>query len=74
MGAFLDANNASRMVTQLKARGCDATVFQAVDSRGRMWSAVRIGPFKDLQAASQVAAEFKRKEGMLALVRPVDSL
>jgi cell division septation protein DedD len=74
MGAFLDANNASRMVTELKARGCDATVFQAVDSHGRLWSAVRIGPFGGLQAASQAAAEFKRNEGMFALVRPADSL
>ena len=73
LGAFRDSNNATRMLVSLNNSGCHASIFRAVDLRNRVWSAVRLGPYRDFQTASRAAAELKRREGWLALVRPADS-
>jgi len=74
LGAFLDAANASRLATALKGRGCTATVYQITDEQNRTWTVVRIGQFSSLQDAVRAASNFKRAQGMLALVRPAGSL
>ncbi|HEY7838166.1 MAG TPA: SPOR domain-containing protein [Terriglobales bacterium] len=74
LGAFLDAANASRLATALKGRGCTATVYQITDEQNRTWTVVRIGQFSSLQDAVRAASNFKRSQGMLALVRPAGSL
>ena len=74
LGAFRDSNNAARMLVSLNNSGCHASVFRAVDIHNRIWNAVRLGPYRDFQTASRAADELKRREGLLGLVRPADSL
>lgn len=74
VGAFLDPGNAARLAKDLQGKGYKATVFNATDSRYRVWHAVRIGPFKDMQTASREARSFKETEQLLALVRPANTL
>lgn len=74
MGAFLDPNNAARLVKNLKGLGYDATIFKAPDHHGRIWEAVRLGRYDDLKDAMHAATEFRTKEQMFALVRPADTL
>ncbi|MGH9447289.1 MAG: SPOR domain-containing protein [Terriglobia bacterium] len=74
MGAFLDPNNAARLVKNLKDLGYAVTIFKAPDRRGRIWEAVRFGRFTDLQSAMRAAAGFRAKEQIFALVRPANTL
>lgn len=74
MGAFLDPNNAARLVKNLKGLGYNATIFKAPDRRGRIWDAVRLGRFNDLGDAMRAASEFRTKEQIFALVRPANTL
>lgn len=74
VGAFLNAKNAARLVKNLKARGYQAKEFIATDSRYRVWHTVRIGSFKDMEAAAQEARRFTQSAHLMALVRPADSL
>jgi cell division septation protein DedD len=74
VGAFLDADNAASLVDDLKDRGYKATTIKGMDSRRRVWTAVRVGQFKDLHSASRFAADFTGKEQIQALVRPSATL
>ncbi|MGH9412934.1 MAG: SPOR domain-containing protein [Terriglobales bacterium] len=74
LGAFQDAANAARLVTSLKAHGCTAQVMQLTDTRHRVWNVVRIGPFATLAQAAAAAAQLRRSDGLLALVRPVAAI
>ena len=62
------------MAKDLQDKGYKATIFNATDSHYRVWHAVRIGPFKDMQTAAKEAASLKEAEQILALVRPAKSL
>jgi len=74
VGSFLDPDNAARLAKQLQDKGYKATIFNAMDSHYRVWHAVRIGPFKDMQTAAKEAATILNAEQLLALVRPAKSL
>lgn len=74
VGSFLDAGNAQRMVKNLQGKGYKATVFDSTDAKYRVWHAVRIGPYKDIETASREARSFKDAEHLLALMRPAKTL
>lgn len=74
IGAFLNPKNAARLVKDLQQKGYKAKIFIATGSKYRVWHTVRIGPFKDIEAASKRARLFTQSAHMLALVRPAHSL
>lgn len=74
IGAFLNPKNATRLAKDLQEKGYKAKVFIATDSKYQVWHTVRIGHFKNIEAASQEARLFRQSAHLLALVRPADSL
>jgi cell division septation protein DedD len=74
VGAFLSRDNASRFVLRLNQKDYQAYIFQQTDARERVWHAVRIGIYQDLETARSDAAVFKDKEKMPAIVMYFDSL
>ncbi len=74
LGSFQDAGNAASLVASLKTHGCTAQVMQLTDAQHRVWNVVRIGPFATLEQAAAAAAQLRRSDGLLALVRPVAAI
>ncbi len=74
LGSFQDAANAASLVASLKTHGCNAQVMQLTDAQHRVWNVVRIGPFATLEQAAAAAAQLRRSDGLLALVRPVATI
>lgn len=74
LGSFQDAANAASLVASLKTHGCNAQVMQLTDAQHRVWNVVRIGPFATLEQAAAAAAQLRRSDGLLALVRPVAAI
>jgi cell division septation protein DedD len=71
VGAFREAVNSARVVRDLKGRGYEPYV---VEQRGRMLlRTVRVGRYADLDEATRAALDFRRREGMAAIVRPAGS-
>jgi general secretion pathway protein A len=70
VGAYLVPENARRQVEQLSAKGYPARIFEAKDSQGRSWYAVRIGDYPSSAAARRQADEFTRREQAPSVVRP----
>ncbi|HSS76425.1 MAG TPA: SPOR domain-containing protein [Thermoanaerobaculia bacterium] len=71
VGAFREAGNSARVVHDLKVRGYEPYV---VEQHGRMvLKTVRIGRYTDLDEATRAALDFRRREGMAAIVRPAGS-
>jgi general secretion pathway protein A len=70
VGAFLVPENARKQVERLSAKGYPARIFEAKDSQGRSWYAVRIGDYPSSEAARRQADEFTRREQAPSLVRP----
>jgi type II secretory pathway predicted ATPase ExeA/cell division protein FtsN len=70
VGAYLVPENARKQVEQLGAKGYPAQIFEAKDSRGRTWYAVRIGDYPSSAAARRQADEFTRRELAPSVVRP----
>ena len=69
VGSFRDAKNAQQLQSDLKAKGYQATVFDALDSDQRMWHVVRIGRYQDVASAAVDAARIGDKEQLQALIR-----
>jgi len=74
VGAFLSKDNAGRFMRRLNQKDYQAYIFQETDAKKRVWHAVRIGSYQDLEAAKADAAAFKNKEKMPAIVMYFDSL
>lgn len=71
VGAFREAVNSARVVHDLKVRGYEPYV---VEQHGRkVLRTVRIGRYADLDEATRAALDFRRREGMAAIVRPAGS-
>jgi cell division protein FtsN len=71
VGAFREAVNSARVVRDLKIRGYEPYV---IEQHGRkVLQTVRIGRYADLDEATRAALDFRRREGMAAIVRPAGS-
>jgi cell division septation protein DedD len=73
-GAFLEKNNAEDMVSDLKEKGYQPYIFDALDHKNQKVFTVRIGDYEGLEEASQAAALFTKKENMPAVVKDINSL
>ena len=74
VGAFLQPENAQSVMARLSAKGYSAQIYKFTDSKGKTWLTVRIGDYSSRQAAQAQADEFKRREQMAAVVRPLNRL
>jgi len=71
IGAFRRPENSAKIVQDLQSRGYDAYVVE--EGGTRAIRTVRVGRFGDRDEAQRAAADFRRREGKTAIVRPLDS-
>jgi general secretion pathway protein A len=74
VGAFLNLDNAQKLVDQLKAKGYLPDIFSAKDSQGRLWHTVRIGDYRSKKEARDRADKFSELEKIETAVRPFGQL
>jgi cell division septation protein DedD len=70
VGAFLEKENADKLVERLKEEGYSPQVVLAGQAP-RQWSFVRVGPYHDWEEASEIAAVLSRDQTAPAVVRPL---
>lgn len=71
IGAFKQAENSEKVIQDLQNKGYEPYV---IEQRGRsILKTVRIGRYADRGEALKAAADFRRREGIAAIVRPIDS-
>jgi cell division septation protein DedD len=73
VGAFANPANSRGMLETLARRGYDAYVVELAGNR-RTLHTVRFGRFAEHAQAAQAAADFRRREGMDAVVQESDTL
>ena len=69
-GAYQVQKNARDQLSKLQALGYDARILELTRAGNVTWYLVRIGSFTDQKAAKQAMAQFVKKTGMKAYVRP----
>jgi cell division septation protein DedD len=69
VGAFSRPENSEKVVEDLKSRGYEPYVVELPGSR-RVLHTVRIGRYGDWAEAHRAATDFRRREGMTAIVQP----
>lgn len=74
VGAFLNPENAKKLVEKLKAKGYRAQIFSAKDSEDQFWYTVRIGDYTSKEAAKTNADAFTALEKIETAVRPFGQL
>jgi cell division septation protein DedD len=71
IGAFREAKNSEKVILDLQSRGYEPYV---IEQRGRsLLRTVRVGRYSGRSEALRAASEFRRREGMEAVVRPIGS-
>lgn len=71
IGAFKRAENSEKVIQALQSKGYEPYV---IEQRGRsILKTVRIGRYADRNEALKAAADFRKREGIAAIVRPIDS-
>jgi DedD protein len=71
IGAFREAKNSEKAIQDLVSRGYEPYV---IEQRGRsVLKTVRVGRYAGRAEALRAASEFRRREGMEAVVRPIGS-
>jgi cell division septation protein DedD len=71
IGAFREARNSEKAIQELQGKGYEPYV---VEQKGRsVLQTVRVGRYADRAEALRAAADFRRREGMEAIVRPLGS-
>jgi cell division protein FtsN len=71
IGAFRDPENSEKVIQDLVSRGYEPYV---IEQRGRsLLRTVRVGRYSGRSEALRAASEFRRREGMQAVVRPIGS-
>lgn len=69
IGAFRQAKNSEKVIQALQSKGYEPYV---IEEKGRsVLKTVRIGRFMDRGEALKAASDFRRREGMEAIVRPI---
>jgi cell division septation protein DedD len=71
IGAFRDPGNSEKVIQSLQSRGYEPYI---IEQRGRsVLRTVRVGRYAGRAEALRAALEFRRREGMEAVVRPIGS-
>jgi cell division protein FtsN len=70
VGAFLEKSNAERLAEELKAEGYAPQIIVGGHAP-RQWNIVRIGPYRDWDEASEIAAVLSRNRSTPAVIRPI---
>ena len=71
IGAFRDPENSEKVIQDLVSRGYEPYV---IEQRGRsLLRTVRVGRYSGRSEALRAASEFRRREGLEAVVRPIGS-
>lgn len=70
LGAFLDATKAKSVADQLAARAYTPIAIDAADGFGRTWHYVRLGAYRDEDAAARASDLLARAGIGAAVVRP----
>jgi cell division septation protein DedD len=73
VGAFLNPNNASRLIEAMQEKGYEATLT-VTEAAVRKWNIVRIGHYTDETAALEAARQISRKENMETAVVKNDTI
>lgn len=71
IGAFKQAANSEKVIQALQSRGYEPYVIE--EKRRSLLRTVRIGRYADRTEALRAASDFRRREGMEAIVRPLGS-
>jgi cell division septation protein DedD len=74
VGAFLESEEATRLLKEMERKGYAPRFFADRDAENRQWYAVRIGEYADKAQATQAAANFTKQEKIKAVVRPLSAL
>jgi len=72
VGAYVDMQNAKKMIKQLKEKDYDARLFVRSDTDGMVWYKVLIGKYTNRQEAQEFANAFSAKEEMASIVSKID--
>jgi cell division protein FtsN len=71
IGAFREAKNSEKAIQELQTKGYEPYV---IEQKGRsVLQTVRIGRYADRAEALRAASDFRRREGVEAIVRPIGS-
>jgi cell division septation protein DedD len=71
IGAFREAKNSEKAIQELQTKGYEPYV---IEQKGRsILQTVRIGRYADRAEALRAASDFRRREGLEAIVRPIGS-
>jgi cell division septation protein DedD len=71
IGAFREAKNSEKTIQELQSKGYEPYV---IEQKGRsVLQTVRVGRYAGRAEALRAAADFRRREGMEAIVRPLGS-
>jgi len=70
VGAFLDKTNADKLVERLNQEGYNSQIVMGGHAP-KQWNFVRVGPYRDWEEASEIAAVLSRDQDTQAVVRPM---
>jgi cell division protein FtsN len=70
VGAFLEKANADKLADRLKEEGYAAQIVLGGHAP-KQWNFVRVGPYRDWEEASEIAAVLSRNQATPAVVRPM---
>lgn len=71
IGAFRQAKNSEKVIQTLQSKGYEPYVIE--ERRRSVLKTVRIGRYAHRSEALKAASDFRRREGMEAIVRPIGS-
>ncbi|MFO7559012.1 MAG: SPOR domain-containing protein [Desulfobacterales bacterium] len=73
VGAFLQRENADRMISNLRAKGYEPYIFKTFSANKQPLYILRIGDYNNLRQASFAATQFKKLEKISAIITKYDS-
>jgi cell division septation protein DedD len=70
VGSFLEKSNAEKLAEELKAEGYAPQIIVGGHAP-KQWNIVRVGPYRDWDEASEIAAVLSRDRSTPAVIRPM---